>query len=140
VKIAQFEVKKFLTKPVRMDLLLKAISELLKVELHVDATPCIIEAHLNDEILFVEIARGLNLEKIELLRFKIKELLQLYEITYPRALVMMTDLEITEDDNVKFQQLIDLIIEYAGPYAKHMKILTKPDVISKFISDVQDTR
>ena len=136
VKAAQYDVKKFFTKPVRMDALLKAVSELLRVEVEMDTTPCIIEAHLNDEILFIEIARGLNLEKIELLRYRIKELLDLYDLNYPRVLVMMTDVEISEDDQEKFKRLIDLIIEYAGPYAKHMKILTKSDVVSGLVRAV----
>ena len=136
VKAAQYDVKKFFTKPVRMDALLKAVSALLQVEVEIDTTPCIIEAHLNDEILFVEIARGLNFEKIELLRYRIKELLDLYDLNYPRVLVMMTDVEITEDDQEKFERMIDLIIEYAGPYAKHMKILTKSEVVSGLVRAV----
>ena len=138
VEVAQFNVKKFFSKPVRMDALLRAVSDILKVEVHIDTTPCIIEAHLNDEILFVEIARGLNAEKIELLHYKISELLELYELEYPRVLVMMTDVEILDADKAKFRELINTIIEYAGPYARHMKILTKSDIITEFIQSNPD--
>jgi DNA-binding response OmpR family regulator len=138
VEVAQFNVKKFFSKPVRMDALLRAVSDILKVEVQIDTTPCIIEAHLNDEILFVEIARGLNAEKIELLHYKISELLELYELEYPRVLVMMTDVEILDADKSKFRELINTIIEYAGPYARHMKILTKSDIITEFIQSNSD--
>ena len=63
LQIAKFGVKKFFTKPIKIDSLLKTISSILHVEVEMDDTPCIIEAHFNDEILFIEIARGLNNEK-----------------------------------------------------------------------------
>ncbi len=134
MQAARYDVKKFFSKPVRMDVLLKTVAQLLKVEVEIDSTPCIIEAHLNDQILFIEVARGLNTEKIELLRYKIAELLDLYEITYPRVLVMMSDLELSAEDEGKFRTLLDTIIEYAGPYARHMKILTRSEYVEKFIS------
>ncbi len=134
IQAAKYDVKKFFSKPVRMDVLLKTVAGLLKVDVEMDTTPCIIEAHLNDQILFIEVARGLNTEKIELLRYKIAELLDLYDITYPRVLVMMSDLELAAEDEGKFRTLLDTIIEYAGPYARHMKILTKSDFVERFIS------
>jgi DNA-binding response OmpR family regulator len=137
VQVAQYDVRKFVSKPVRMDVLLKAVSELLKVEVEVDTTPCIIEAHLNDEILFIEIARGINLEKVELLRYRISELLDLYDIEYPRVLL---DVELSDDDRTKFKTLVDTIIEYAGPFAKHMKILTRSEVVARFTASMPQCR
>ncbi len=134
VQAGKYDVKKFFMKPVRTDALFRAVSELLDVDVHVDTSPCIIEAHLNDDILFVEIARGLNAEKIELLRFRIAELLNLYEVQYPRVLLMMTDVELSDDDRAKFHTLLDTIIEYAGPYARHMKILTRSEFVTSFIA------
>ncbi|MBT3271650.1 MAG: response regulator [Spirochaetales bacterium] len=134
VQCAQYGVKKFFTKPVRIDGLLKAVSELLKVKVSIDSSPCIIEAHLNDEILFIEIARGLNLEKIELLQYKITELLDLYDMKFPKVLLMISDMELSEGDTEKFQALIDTIVEFAGPYASHMKILTSSDFVKDIIT------
>jgi len=134
VQSAQFGTKKFFAKPVRIDALLKAISELLKVDVEIDTTPCIIEAHLNDEILFIELARGLNLEKIDLLKYKIAELLDLYDVTMPRVLLMISDIDLTESDKDKFKALLDTIIDHSGPYGKHMKILTASDFVKKYIN------
>ncbi|MBN1685519.1 MAG: response regulator [Spirochaetales bacterium] len=133
VQSAQFGAKRFFTKPVRIDGLLHAISELLNVDVEIDTTPCIIEAHLNDEILFIELARGLNLEKIELLKYKIAELLDLYDIKMPRVLLMMSDIELGEDDADKFKTLLDTIIEHSGAHGKRMKILTTSDFVRSYI-------
>ncbi len=138
VQCAQYGAKKFFTKPVRIDALLKAISELLNVEVEIDSTPCIIEAHLNDEILFIELARGLNLEKIDLLKYKIAELLDLYDIKTPRVLLMMSDIELTEQDTDKFKTLLDAIIEHTGTYGKYMKILTASSFVKDYIETNQE--
>ena len=133
VQCAQYGAKKFFTKPVRIDALLKAISELLNVSVEIDSTPCIIEAHLNDEILFIELARGLNLEKIDLLKYRITELLDLYDIKMPKVLLMISDIELTEGDAEKFKALLDTIIEHSGVSGSHMKILTASDFVKGYI-------
>ena len=138
VQCAKYGVKKFFTKPVRMDGLLKAVASVLKVEVRIDTTQCIIEAHLNDEILFIEIARGLNVEKIELLEYKIAELLDLYDVKMPRILLMMSDIEIGEDDADKLRALLDTIIDNSGPYGRHMKVLTTSNFVRRFVGSEKD--
>jgi len=138
VQSAQYGAKKFFTKPVRIDTLLKAVSELLHVDVEIDSTPCIIEAHLNDNILFIELARGLNLEKIDLLKYKIAELMDLYDIKMPRVLLMMSDIELTQDDSEKFKILLDTIIGHSGAHGKGMKILTTSDFVMEFIASNEE--
>ena len=83
LEVARFKIRKFFSKPIKIDSVVMAISEILGVELKIDETPCIIDVHFNDGILFIEVARGLNAEKIDLLPYKIKEILKLYEVTVP---------------------------------------------------------
>lgn len=134
VQTAKYGVKKFFSKPVKTDALLRGVAEILDVDVTIDTSPCIIEAHLNDQILFVEIARGLNTEKIEILKYRIAELMDLYSIQEPRVLVMMSDIELTEVDAMKFRKLLDTILEHAGSYARYMKILTNSEFVEDFIS------
>ena len=75
VELAGYKVNKIISKPLKMEQLLSTISEILDMELSTDDTPCIIEAHFNEDILFIEIAQGLNNEKIEQLQYKVNELL-----------------------------------------------------------------
>jgi response regulator RpfG family c-di-GMP phosphodiesterase len=107
LELGQFGIRKFITKPIKIDSLAKAISELLDIRIELDNTPCIIDANYNEEILFIEVARGLNNEKIEMLRYRLRELMKLYHIEIPRILLMLSGLEITEADSLKLRTLID---------------------------------
>ncbi len=135
LQIARYNVSKFFTKPIRIDALAKSISELLGVSLDLDSTPCIIEAHFNDEILFVEVAQGLNKEKIELLRYKIVELMELYEVKSPRVLIIMSSIDVGSDDSIKLASLLQTVIENTAAKPRQVKVLTNSDYVKEFIGD-----
>ncbi len=136
LQVAQFQVKKFFTKPIRIDTLLKAVSEVLGVQVEMDNTPCIIEAHVNDEIVFVEVAQGLNKEKIELLRYKIKELLSLYDLQQVKMLVMMSNVDISPDDSIKLGTLMNTVLQYAKP--RNVRILTNSEFVGSYVAGRED--
>ncbi|MFW5784253.1 MAG: response regulator [Spirochaetota bacterium] len=135
VQIARFNVRKFFTKPIRMDAVVKTISEVLGVSLDIDTTPCIIEAHFNDDILFIEIAQGLNKEKIELLRYKIVELMDLYEVKSPKVLIIMSSIEVGPDDSFKLSALFTTVMDNTKAKPRQVKVLTNSDYVSEFIAD-----
>ena len=138
LKLAKFNVKKVFSKPIKMDSFIQTVSELLNVSIDFDSTPCIIEAHFNDDILFIEIAQGLNKEKIELLKYKITELLELYQVSVPKILIMMSNLELTKEDAGKLRFLLDTLIEYGNTKPKYIKVLTSSDFIKNFIAESGD--
>jgi DNA-binding response OmpR family regulator len=140
MQLAGFNVMKFFTKPIKIDSLLKTIAGVLNVELQLDDTPCIIEAHYNDEIIFIEIAQGLNKEKIELLKYKITELLDLYEVKYPKVLIMMSSLEIDSADSIKLGTLLSTIQEYSKAIPKFIKVLTNSEFVTKYILERSEYR
>lgn len=133
VEIANYNVKKFFSKPLKLDLLLKTLSELLGMELKIDDTPCILEAHFNENILFIEIARGLNIEKIELLKYKLKELLELYKVKIPKVLLMLSDIDLKEKDFTKLIKLFDIIIDNGNTLPEYINVLTNSEVFNDFI-------
>ena len=133
MEVVKYNVKKFLTKPIKMDALIKSISEILGVNLQLDTTPCIIEAHVNEDILFIEIAQGLNTEKIELLKYKITELIDLYEIQVPKVLIIMSNLPITGEDSLKLNMLLSTILQHSQAKPKYVKILTTSDFVASFV-------
>ena len=124
VELAGYKVNKIISKPLKMEQLLSTISEILDVKLETDDTPCIIEAHFNEDILFIEIAQGLNNEKIEQLQYKINELLELYQVRNPKILIMMTSLDFPKSHHSKLTRLLDIISEYAQPNQRFVKVLT----------------
>jgi DNA-binding response OmpR family regulator len=119
-----FGIKKIISKPIKIDQLFSSISEYLHIDFDIDNTPCILEARVNDNILFIEIAQGLNREKIELLGYKIRELISLYNLVYPKILVMMTDLSLSFIDSPNLEMLMQNIMADPGIRNKNIKVLT----------------
>jgi DNA-binding response OmpR family regulator len=138
IDVAKYGVKKFFTKPLAIDAFIKTVSELLQVNLSLDSTPCIISAHYNDEVFIIEVAMGLNSEKIDLLKFKLTELLELYDVKEPKVLVIMSSLEITENDSIKLGAFLSVIVEYSRAKPKFIRILTNSAYVRKYVEGRAD--
>ncbi len=134
LELVSYNIKKVFMKPIKMDSLYATLSELLGTRFRIDETPCIIEAHVNDNIVFIEIAKGLNREKIDLLRFKIAELLELYSIRNPRVLVMITDMELSFVDGPNLELLLSTVMESSRARTRHIKILTNETFVREFVA------
>jgi DNA-binding response OmpR family regulator len=135
VGLGKLKVTKIMFKPLRMEALTKAISDLTGIKIAADETPCIIEAHFNDEILFIEIARGLNRHKIEQLRYKITELLELYQVRIPKVLIMMTDVELGPQGHSKLMNLFAIIMNHAQSNTRLIRVLTGSREIAEIIAN-----
>ena len=133
ISVAKYNVKKFLAKPIRIDLLLDTVSETLKVKIAVDNTSCLLDAHLNDNILFIEIAKGFNREKISLLKYKVAELLKLHKISSPRVLILMTDINYRKEDQNKLEALLQSVSDSVESHG-FIRILTVSDRVKEVVS------
>ena len=65
--LASYGVKKVISKPVKVDELLFSIGIILGTTFPMDPTPCILETRVNEDVIFIELAQGLNRDKLELL-------------------------------------------------------------------------
>ncbi len=133
LELVAYNIKKVFMKPIKMDGLFAILSELLGIKFEVDTTPCIIEAHVNDNIVFVEIAKGLNRDKIDLLGFKLSELLELYAIRNPRILVMLSDIELSFVDGQNMETLLRSLLVQSRGKARHVKLLTNSSFAREFV-------
>jgi CheY-like chemotaxis protein len=133
IELVPFNVKKVFTKPLKIDALCAAITEILGVPFDIDETPGIVEVHVNDNIIFVEIAQGLNRDKMDLLYFKIRELIALYEIHLPKIIVMLSDITLGFADGPNIQKLLKVICASSGAEKKNIRILTHDVFLRKFI-------
>ena len=133
VALIPFGVIKVFTKPVKIDALFAALSETLGVKLTIDQSPSIVEAHINERILFIEIAQGFNRDKLDLLRFKINELLEIYDIKIPRVIIMFSDMKMGFSDTVNLHKLLGIVLQATRAKLSNIRILTKEDFVRKFI-------
>lgn len=132
-RLSSYSIKKILPKPLKIDQLFSTVADTLRINFDIDSTPCILEAHVNDNIVFIEIAQGLNREKIELLRYSLRELISLYGLTTPKILVMMTDLSLSFIDGPNMELLMESIMSNVSVKNKNIKLLTLDQFARDFI-------
>ena len=133
LEMVPYNVKKVFTKPVKIDALFATLSEMLGVHFNIDESPGIVEVHVNDNIIFIEIAQGLNRDKMDLLRFKIMELIELYEIRLPKVIIMMSDMTLSFADSPNLEKLLNTVIKASKARLKQIRILTKDAFTREFI-------
>jgi len=133
--LSSYAIEDIFTKPLSLDNFLLKISKILRVKIKIDTTPCIIEAHFNENILFIQISEGLNHDKISLLRFKISELLDLYQVNSPQILILMAGCTFITGDQVKLDILFNIILDTCKTLVKNIKIITKSSFIVDYFNN-----
>ncbi|MBO4628962.1 MAG: response regulator transcription factor [Treponema sp.] len=132
--LAKYGVIKYFAKPIQFDVFFEAIGKVLHIPLSMDTTPSVLDLHRNNSIIFIELAVGLNREKIALLQYKLTEMIETEEIESPKVLIMLTNLELTFVDGYNLEFLLDNVLACPKVHTKHVKILS----LSPFLKDFLD--
>jgi DNA-binding response OmpR family regulator len=122
--LAQFGVIKYFTKPIKFDVLFESIGHILKLSFSMDVTPCVLDIHHNGNIIFIEVAQGLNREKLALLKYKLSEMIENETIENPKVILMMTNLDLTFVDGSNLEQLLDNVLSNPKIQNKNVKVLS----------------
>jgi CheY-like chemotaxis protein len=133
LELVPYNVIKVLSKPLKIDTLFSVISESLKIPFPIDESPGILETNVNENIIFIELANGFNKDKLDLLRFKITELIDIYKIRTPKFILMLSNISLSISDVPRLQKLLFIMIETPKVKPELIMILTKDDFISQFI-------
>lgn len=133
VGLTKYGVKKYFAKPLQFDVYFDAISKILGIPLSTDTTPCILDLHRNSNIIFVELAAGLNRDKIALLQFKLSEMIEKEGIEYPRVIIMLTSLDLSFVDGYNLEFLIDNVRACPKIHNKCIKILSLSPYLKELI-------
>lgn len=123
-QLAPYRIIKYFNKPIKIDVFFETIGQLLQTAIPIDTTPCILETHVNNNIIFIEISQGLNREKITLLRYRISELITANNITAPKIVLMMTALTLSFVDGMNLELLLGSILADMRIRDKNVKVLT----------------
>jgi CheY-like chemotaxis protein len=134
VYMKKHNILKVIQKPIRVDILVSMLADGLRIPLSVEPTPCMLDVHFNENVLFIEIAKGLNTDKIEVLKYKILELIQIFRVTRPKVLVIMSDLKLAPADTVKLELLFDTILAATGSGPARIKVLTTAAPVRTFLA------
>lgn len=132
--LAKYGVIKYFAKPIQFDVFFEAIGKVLKIPLSMDSTPCVLDLHRNGNIIFIELAEGLNRDKLALLQLKLSELIQTEQIESPKVVVMLTNLELSFVDGYNLEFLLDNIIACPRIHKKNIKILSFSPYVKELLA------
>lgn len=121
---AKLGIHKYFVKPIKFDIFFESIGKILHTAFSMDTTPCVLDIHRNGDIIFIEIAQGLNREKLSLLKYKLSEIIENNEIEVPKIILMMTNLELSFIDGLNLELLLDNILSDPKVHAKNVKVLS----------------
>ncbi|GHV24430.1 two-component system response regulator [Spirochaetia bacterium] len=138
IELIPHNVKKVLTKPVRIDALFAGVSKILGIPFKLDKNPGLMEVHLSDDIIFIEISEGLNEDKIDLLKFRITEMIELYAIRVPKVLLMFFNIKLTHADTPNMMKLFETVIHASRARPSYIRILTADPFTKKFIEGQEE--
>ena len=132
-QLIHYGVAKYFTKPIKFDFFFESIGQILRSAFTMDITPCVLEIHLNKNIIFIEIAQGLNREKMALLKYKLTELMDKNRLDSPKVIVMMTGLSLSFVDGSNLELLFDNILADKRIERKNLKVLSLDTFAKEFV-------
>lgn len=121
---AKFGIQKYFIKPIKFDFFFESIGHILRIPFSMDATPCVLDIHCNGNIVFIEIAKGLNREKLSIMRYKLSELIEQAELENPKVIIMMTNLDLSFVDGLNLELLINNVLSNHKIQPKNIKVLS----------------
>ncbi|MBQ4379452.1 MAG: response regulator [Treponema sp.] len=131
--LVQYGVIKYFTKPIKFDLFFEAIGRVLRVPFSIDPTPSVLDIHLNHDIIFIEIANGLNHEKITLLKYRLSEIIENNNLHLPKVILMMSSLSLSYVDGLNLELLLTNLTADKRILKRKIKILSLDPFVSDFI-------
>lgn len=123
VELCRVKVRRFLVKPLKIDQFFEIVDSFFNHSYDVDKSECQLNLHVNQNLILVEVARGLNKTKLELVYWKIQEIIESNAITDPRIMVLMSDIQMEKQSEYVLEHFIKRMMEITGEQDS-VKILT----------------
>ena len=131
-----YGVLKYFPKPLKFDKLFRAMGKFIGTDFETDPTECILETHVADDVIFIDLARGLNRVKISMLKYRIPHLIKDCGIKHPKVMIMLSAMELTFMDTSNIVFLLDNVLADSSITNKSITIITN----ITFVRDLIDGR
>ncbi|MGP1457862.1 MAG: response regulator [Treponema sp.] len=131
--LAKYGIVKYFVKPIKFDIFFESVGHFLRTAFSMDVTPCVLDLHKNGNLIFIEIAQGLNREKIQLMKYKISEMIENDEAA-PKIILMLSNLELTFIDGLNIEFLLDNVLANRKIQPKNIKILSLSTFVKELIA------
>ena len=132
-RLIPFGMVKYFKRPVKFDVFFDSLGKYLPGIFTVDPTPCVLDVHLNNSIIFIEVAMGLNREKITLLKYKLADIIEKNSVAYPKVILMMTSLNLSFVDGMNLELLFNSILSNKKIIRPNMKILSLDSIVADLV-------
>ncbi len=132
-QLLKYGMIKYFKHPIKYDALFDALGRVLRKPFIMDTTPAVMDVHLNNNIIFIEAAIGLNREKIFLLKYKIEEIIEKNSLTMPKVILMMTSLNLSFVDGMNLELLFDTIRKNPKIHNRNIKVLSLDDIVAEMV-------
>lgn len=132
-QLLKYGMIKYFKHPIKYDALFDALGRVLRKPFAMDTTPAVMDVHLNNNIIFIEAAIGLNREKIFLLKYKIEEIIEKNSLSLPKVILMMTSLSLSFVDGMNIELLFNTIKKNPRIYNKNIKVLSLDDIVAELV-------
>ena len=132
-ELAQYGVIKYFAKPIKFDIFFESIGRVLRMPFAVDDTPCILDIHLSKNVIFIEIALGLNHEKIAMLKYRLSDIIEKNHLAMPTIILMLTSLSLSFFDGYNLEYLFVTVTSDNRILKKNIKVLSLDSITKEFI-------
>ncbi len=132
VQLCRVKVRRFLVKPLKIDHFLTTVSSFFGKGIFIDQTACQLNIHVNENLILVEVARGFNRTKLDLVQWKIKELLIANSISNPKIMLLMSDVVVDDETENILDNLLKSLIAIPNNI-EDVKILTSDKYVKNSI-------
>ncbi len=136
--LVEFGVIKYFARPIKFDLFFESVGRVLHTPFAIDTTPSVLDVHLNGDIIFIEIAMGMNSEKLLILKYKISEIIDTNKIKNPKIILMLTSLSLSFVDGYNLEILFQNITADKRVSKRNIKVLSLDSITKEFIQGHQD--
>ena len=134
IQLGNYNVIRYFAAPLNMDVFFNALSRVLKIPIPLDPTTCFLETKVSNGIIFIEIAGGMNIDKMAMLKGKISELIQLHKMQNPKVIVIMSALNLSFVDGCNLETLITNVIANSHIRPKMVKFVSTDPFTRKFVA------
>lgn len=123
-QLRRYSIVKYFNKPIKIDAVFETVGKMLGLAIPIDTTKCSLEMHINGSIIVIEISQGLNREKLQIMRYKISEIITLNRISNPKVVLMISNLHLSFVDGGNLEMLLDSILSDSRIRDKNVKVLS----------------
>ncbi len=132
LKFAKYKIKRIIQKPLNIDVLFKTIENIFNTKFNIDLNPCHVDINFESDVLFIRLSKGLNKDKINLIKYKILEIKKAYDVNINKIFVIIPDINKQSNNLNLLHIMLDNILQSAKVLLTNIFIFTNNEYIKYY--------